>query len=541
MKKVYIPLGAVLAVVAFFVFYNNYLVDRSLVNLQKALILASEAKSVEDFEKIRPLLRIPLFIEVSKTVISGKSLAALGMIENIINTAKSSEQAEDIKLYLKTMIGEKEKQRGWLLSGLDRLNQNIYQPIVDTDRNRLLAKARGLSSKISSANDPVIRQSLYYDLGNVYAELGDLDSAESSYLKCSQINSQNPLGIKAIFNLAWLCKDLRQFEKAFAYFNMVVDLYRESPLSLDTRFQVADLWFKKGEYRKSAVEFGSLAEDNPEFSLADIALYQAGYISFYNLNDKSNAITYFNKLEEQHPKAPAVQNVMVYVRPAVAKDYRIIGFRMLREGRYEEAVDNFIRAVTVAPLDYRSYSGMALGLLWLNKNEEAIEKARKAQDYSSKDDMTLVNAMYVFIEDKKFDEAIIIGTKALDYRRNRIPEFYFNLGNAYYKNKEYFNAVVEYDKAIKHNPEFTIFHNNLACALWATKNYSRSINELKYAIDLDPGYMDAHFNLGLNYFLLNRFEEAYREFKIVADGNPNDKQARSYMRRIALSLKYQPD
>jgi tetratricopeptide (TPR) repeat protein len=52
--------------------------------------------------------------------------------------------------------------------------------------------------------------------------------------------------------------------------------------------------------------------------------------------------------------------------------------------------------------------------------------------------------------------------------------------------------------------------------------------------------MNAHFNLGLEYFLLNKLEEAYKEFKIVLDANPNDREVKAYMRRIALSLNFQP-
>ena len=540
LKKAYMPIALIMMAVAFFVFYNNYLVDRSLINLQAALVQVSEIQTVEGFKKLKPLLRIPLLVEISKTAVTGKALASLGMIENIIDTAKTTEQIEDIKFYLKDIIADKEKERGGFLSLLDRFNQLFFKPITNTTDDKLWANIKHLSSRIAATKDPNISQSLYYELGNSYAELGNLPQAETAFLKAVDLNPKNTLAAKSLFNLAWTCKAYRDFDKALEYFNRLIDLYRENPISLDSRFQLADMWFKKGDYRKAVDEFGFLGEEHPEFNLADLALYGAGYVSFYNLNDKTSAIGYFNRLEEIYPKAKVVQNVMNEVRPAVARDFRVAGFRLLREGKYQEAVDSFTKAVEVAPLDYRSYSGMALGLLRLQQRDAAVEKAGKAVDPVGKDDGALLNAMYVFIKSGMFDDATNAGERVLEYRKNRRPEVYYNLGNAYYQKKDYHNAIIQYEKAIKRNPDFSMFYNNLGCALWAVKDYSQSIYNFREAVSRDPQYEDAHYNLGVSYYSLSRLEDAYKEFEIVVNANPKDKAAKGYLRRIGLSLNYQP-
>jgi len=64
--KLYKPLGGVVFVVVFFSLYNTYLVDRSLTNFKIALEQTVDIKTAEDLGKIKSLLKIPLFAEISK-------------------------------------------------------------------------------------------------------------------------------------------------------------------------------------------------------------------------------------------------------------------------------------------------------------------------------------------------------------------------------------------------------------------------------------------------------------------------------------------
>ena len=76
LRKTYKPVGLIIGLLAFFVVYNTYIVDRSLINLKIALNSVSGATTAQDLEKIRSLIKIPLFIP---------ALVAAFLIVNLIS------------------------------------------------------------------------------------------------------------------------------------------------------------------------------------------------------------------------------------------------------------------------------------------------------------------------------------------------------------------------------------------------------------------------------------------------------------------------
>lgn len=540
LKKTYKVFSVFIAVAVFFLFYNTYLVDRSLVNLRVALNKAAQAQTVEDFEKIRPLLKVPLFKEISKTTVSNKTLMSIEAVENTTTTAKEFQQIEDIKFYLKTIIEAKEKERGGFLAALDRLNSRIFAPEVGLSPAKLEAKVKDLLAKIASTKDRGILQELYYDLGNLYVQLSNLSGAENTFLKTEELNPGNPLAIKARFNLAWAYKSMGEYEKAVACFEKLAKEFPEIDLAITSKYEAADTLYKKGEYQEARDRYALLASEHPKFEGADIALSQAGYISLYNLNDKDATLKYFSELEEKFSQTETAKHAMTKGKEAIAGDFRHGGYELLKEKKYPEAIENFKKAVEIAPLDGRSLSGMSLGFYWIDEKQEAQNLAQKAIEVKPEDGVTLTNFLFIYINSQQIDEAIKTGEETLAKVLIKRPEFYYNLGYAYVLKANIDAAVIQFDRAISLNPDFVFAYNNLGCSFWSIGKYSEAINMFKKAIDRDPEYADTYFNLGVAYFHVNQLEEACGEFKKVLKIDPTYKQAESYLQAITAILKYQP-
>jgi tetratricopeptide (TPR) repeat protein len=546
-KNTYKITGVILLAVIFFLGYNTYLVDYSLVNLKFALNKTSEVKALEDFVKIKHLLKVPLLKEVSRTNTSTRALMSLELVENIATTAKTQEQIEDIKFYLKEVIAKKEKERGIFLSSLDRLNNLIFKPMQVTPQEKLEARARSLSTKIGTFKDKKLQQKAYYDLGNIYMQLDQPAKAEESFLKAIQIDPLNPIAVKAKFNLGWNYKSSGEFDKAVACFEDLEKEHPEAALAITGEFQIADTLYKsaaalykQGDYEKARDKYALLTEKYPEFDITDLALFEAGYISYHNLSDVDAAVKYFSKLEEKYPKTNIVQHVEKEVRKVLSTDFRRQGFNLLKEKKYQEAVENFQKAIEIAPYDSRSFSGMSLCFYWLGDKEMALEKAKKAVDVSFEDAVTIINTLFVYINCGKLEEAIKIGEESLAKWDPKRTEFFYNLGYAYTLQGKIDLAVDNYNRALKFNPDFVFAYNNLGCNYWAITSYSEAIKRFKGSIDIEPDYVEGHFNLGVAYFYLKQFEEAHSEFKNVLGLKPEYKEAESYLRRSIKSLGYQP-
>jgi tetratricopeptide (TPR) repeat protein len=516
-----------------------------------ALDKAAQAQTIEDFENIKPLLKTPVFSEISSQSTSSRSMMSAELAENILSSPKKMEQIEDIKMCLKSIIEEKEKKRGGLFAILDRINTRIFSPTTKVDVKKLKIQImKFLAITKSSSEDKKSKQRAYYDLGNAYIQLSDISNAEECFLKAISVDPKSDLGIKARFNLGWAYKNFGRYEEAVAVFG---DLSREFPeleLGISSKYQIADTVYKKGDHNKARDKYAELSEENPGYKNSDMGLFQAGYISLYDLNDKDTALKYFARLKERFSNSPISIYADVQINGVIAYDYRRTGFEFLRKKRYADAIENFKKAVDYLPSDAGSLGGMGLAFFWANNKEEAINSASRTFGLKTKDETAYANSLYLYIMAGMTDEAIKNGEWVLSKHKIKIPEFYYNLGCAYLKRNKVADAINMFKIVVKKNPRSLFARNNLACGLWLTSRYAEAIDIFLNVLDIDPLYVPARFNLGIVYFYTGELEKSWKEFKKLIS-NVTDKsseerrilrdKASKYVTRIEDHLQYQPE
>lgn len=59
-----------------------------------------------------------------------------------------------------------------------------------------------------------------------------------------------------------------------------------------------------------------------------------------------------------------------------------------------------------------------------------------------------------------------------------------DLGNEYYKKKDFENALVHYNKAIENDPTDITFYTNMAAVYFEQKEYEKCIKECEKAIEI---------------------------------------------------------
>ncbi|MCX5700040.1 MAG: tetratricopeptide repeat protein [Candidatus Omnitrophica bacterium] len=548
-KKVYKILIVLIVIVLFFFLYSAYIVDHSLLKQKIALNDLAEAQTITDLRKIQPLLNSILIKEISKGKLSAENLLSIEAADQVVSNAKNEVQIADAKLYVINVINKREEERGRILSFLDKMNVHLFKRGGDLSRTQLEEQIKKLKSKINNENDKSAIQLDCYSLGNKYLALSKFSEAASAFLMAVNTIPGTPLAEKSEFNLAWSYKYAGEYDKATKIFEKISLTSDQTQFKFVSQYEIADVLLRSGKISEARDKYAELVASNVDYErlrtfLNEFALIRATQVSVYDLNDLDGASKYISDLEtklagSKDIRSKEIVKAMQNTLNFMSSDYRKIGYDLLKNNKYTEALENFDNAMRVNSKDAHSLIGKALVLYWLRNKDKAQEFAQNAIEIASSDEFVLVNGIFIFINCGNLDKAISVGEK-IAKNTIRSAEFYYNLSYAYVLKGKINEATVYFNSAIRLNQEFAFAYNNLGCALWALKNYPEAIKMFREAIDRYTSYADAYYNLGIAYFNLNRLEDAYGQFERALDIDPNYKEAEKFLRRIEGTLNYQP-
>ncbi len=101
---------------------------------------------------------------------------------------------------------------------------------------------------------------------------------------------------------------------------------------------------------------------------------------------------------------------------------------------------------------------------------------------------------------------------------------YVNLGNVYFAQQEYHKAIEEYDQSIRLEVNDATLYYNRANAYAALPDYAASLRDFTQAIALDPTYAKAYLNRGHVYSLQRDRNLARAQYKQAYEIMPGDIQ-----------------
>jgi len=568
-KKIYKVIAVLLAVTLFFIFYNYYLVDRSLVNLNFALNALAQAQTVEDFNKIKPFLKAPLLNELAKKNASPEVILSLGVANSILSNPNALKQKGEIQLYIKNVIKLKEASKNKVLFVIDRLNSEIFKSKEVLVEANIASEVNKIQTKLQSAADINLRQALTYDLGNIYFRNNDFIKAQEAFLLVINYAPDAKIAWQSKFNLGLSYEYSGDYDKALSIFDEVSKHKQDLKLAVSAKFEFANVLYALKRYRQARDKYAQLAIESPQFESSALALYRAGTISMYelkdfktalklfyklamiragstsyfDLKDIDSALDFFTALENNLSRSdPTAVYVKKDLRKLIARDFKIKGYKLILKEQYNEAILDFNRAVHIDPNDSLSIVGEGVALYYLGFNDQAYQKAKEAAIVGLDNELTLTNAIFICIKAGYLDKAIEIGEQFIAKRMVSVarPEFYYNLGYAYAFKGKLNNALTYLNKAVRMDESFVFVYNNLGCILWSKKDYSSAMKMFQKAVSIKPSYADAYYNLGIALFQLNRLDEAYREFQLSLDADPKNKSAKKFLADIESTLKYNP-
>jgi prepilin-type N-terminal cleavage/methylation domain-containing protein len=162
-------------------------------------------------------------------------------------------------------------------------------------------------------------------------------------------------------------------------------------------------------------------------------------------------------------------------------DYEL-GLELARQGRHDEALLQFQRALQTGDNPAETYLALGLSYERLDRTDKAI---------------------------KAYSEAIRI--------KADFTEGYRNLGLAYDRSGQFLNAIRMHLKAIRMRPDDVELRKNLGFAYFNVGSYPEAIKAYRQALELNPQDAAIHYNLGLVYLDLEDWEGAVRCQKAITD------------------------
>ena len=192
------------------------------------------------------------------------------------------------------------------------------------------------------------------------------------------------------------------------------------------------------------------------------------------------------------------------------------GIDLYRKEDYTGAAAAFQRSVNLVPTS--SYSPdaskyLAQTYLKLGKTEKAIQAYKKAIPYHrDRDDLNTALGNLYFAEDR-FEEAVVQYKKAA--KTNPSANNRFALGQAYIKTGELSKAEAEFNTYIRQEPESAYGHYGLGQAYNAQGHYEDAIEQFETALEKQRDFYDVYADMGYAYADSGQMDEAQKVLEIL--------------------------
>ena len=194
------------------------------------------------------------------------------------------------------------------------------------------------------------------------------------------------------------------------------------------------------------------------------------------------------------------------------------GIDLYQKKDYEGAAAAFQRSVNLAPTSSYSVDAskyLAQTYLLLNKTEKAIQAYKTAITYHrDRDDLTAALGNLYFSEDR-FEEAVIQYKEAVKINPNANNRF--SLGQGYIKTGELNKAEAEFNTYIRLEPGSGYGHYGLGQTYSEQGQYEEAVEQFETALGKQRDFYDVYVDMGYAYADSGQMDEAQGVLEILEE------------------------
>jgi tetratricopeptide (TPR) repeat protein len=201
-----------------------------------------------------------------------------------------------------------------------------------------------------------------------------------------------------------------------------------------------------------------------------------------------------------------------------------LGNSLLNQGRVDEAVEHFQKALALEPESATSHGGLGNALFQKGHMDEAIIQYQKALEIKPDFAEAHNNFAYSLLQIGRVDEAIIHYRKAIELQPESAT-FHSGLGNALFQKGQMDEAIIQYQKALVLQPKSADACERFGDALFRKGHMDEAIIQYQKALEIKPGFAEAHNNLGYCFLEIGRVDEAIVHYRKAIELQPRFVQA----------------
>jgi len=299
---------------------------------------------------------------------------------------------------------------------------------------------------------------LFNNLGNVYSDTSNLDSAMLALEQAVQVN----------------------------------------PTLFESRANLGNVYLKKGRVEDAIYEYRAALEINPN----DPKIH----------NKLANAYTQGGWLDYAVSQyAQALQ-----LDPNFTDAYRNLAIAYCKQEKFEQAAVQLKRALILEPKNADLYRQLGEVYVQMENYEEAVHQYKKG--LAIKRDLAEAHLGMGICYNKlgSVDDEIEAYKKALSIKPNMLAAL-VSLGGAYFGQENYDAAIEQYKRAVRVKPDDAWIRYYLGAAYANKADYDKATAEYLKAVEIDPEMADAHHGLAFGFYNLKKYDLAWKHIKIAEE------------------------
>jgi Flp pilus assembly protein TadD len=185
------------------------------------------------------------------------------------------------------------------------------------------------------------------------------------------------------------------------------------------------------------------------------------------------------------------------------------------QNNFEEAAQDYRRALKVKPDLAEAHYGLGLALARLGQYQEAVKSFKEALHYKPGWTKALKDLGVTYLKLKRWPEAEKAFKIALKHRPQD-AELYYDLGVALGKQGKHKEAREAFDKALRLKPDYVQALNNLGMADIKLNRWTEAKSSFEKAIGLKADDPEAHLGLLACYIQQGDSQGAARTYKTLS-------------------------
>jgi tetratricopeptide (TPR) repeat protein len=264
------------------------------------------------------------------------------------------------------------------------------------------------------------------------------------------------------------------YQQASSVITHAIELDRSNPLGWHIRGQIAHA---DSDYKNSVKDFTQAILLDSHYATA----YLRRGLTYRQMRSLDLAILDFEKAMALNPVIVSLLEESLQI----FETFNNRGIQNIAEGRYDDAVSDFKRAISINPQFSEPFINLGNTYRYMNDYEHSLINYEQAENIDQRNPEIYLNRGLTYLKMDRYDDAKLEFNKVILFDESH-SKAYFQIGEILQKSGEYEDAIYYFKKTIENNPaEFWAYYM-MAISYDNLKRYDKAIEAYRTFVKKAP-------------------------------------------------------